>query len=267
MAIRGVRGLRRQQDEAYVLRTQELGDADLIVTLFARHEGKVRGVARAARKSRRRFGGYLEPLSLVEASWVEREGRELHRLESVEGRRSFAPMQSDPLRQAACAVLAEVTDCYAQEAHGEPDAFRLLGAVLDALEQGGNPRLLLRYFEYWMLRIHGLVPDLDRCGQCGRPLKTARSVTLLPGTGLLCAGCSVADDSGTVRLRPADRVLLERIRHESPLSLTTSGKIEASGAGLERLLRGTLEAYAERSFRAYRHFKAAEFLEAGGGQP
>jgi hypothetical protein len=50
------------------------------------------------------------------------------------------------------------------------------------------------------------------------------------------------------------------------LNLTTSGKIETAGAGLERLLRGTLEAYAERSFRAYRHFTAAEFLEAGGGQ-
>ena len=258
--------MRRQQDEAYVLRTQELGEADLIVTLFARHQGKVRGVARSARKSRRRFGGYLEPLSLVEATWVEREGRDLHRLESVEGRRSFAPMQSDPLRQAACAVLAEISDCYAQEAHGEPDAFRLLGAVLEALEQGGNPRLLLRYFEYWMLRIHGLLPDPDRCAECGSALELTRRVTLLPGTGLLCSACSGAANSVAVHLRPAERNLLERIRRESPSELTASGKVESGGAGLERLLRGALEAYAERSFRAYRHFTAAESLETGGGQ-
>jgi len=263
--VRGVRGLRRQQDEAYVLRTQELGDADLIVTLFARHHGKVRGVARSARKSRRRFGGYLEPLSLVDASWVEREGRELHRLESIEGRRSFATMQSDPLRQATCAVLAEVSSCYAQEAHADPDAFRLLGALLEALEKGGNPRLLLRYFEYWMLRIHGLAPDLDGCSQCGGSLHTARSVAVLPGTGLLCAGCSAAGDSRSTRLRPAERALLGRIRRESPADLTASAKLDGGGAGLERLLRGALEVYAERAFRAYRHFTAAETLEGGGG--
>lgn len=265
MGTRGVRRLRRQQDEAYVLRTQELGDADLIVTLFARQQGLVRGVARSARKSRRRFGGYLEPLSLVEACWVEHEERELHRLESLEGRRSFATMQSDPLRQAACAVLAEVSSCYAQEAHGEPDAFRLLGAVLDAMEQGGNPRLLLRYFEYWMLRIHGLVPDMNGCGQCGNPIGKAISVTVLAGSGLLCDECSGSTNSGLNRLRPAGRKLLERIRRESPLELTTCEEVEGGGPGLERLLRGTLEAYAERSFRAYRHFTAAESLELGGG--
>jgi DNA repair protein RecO (recombination protein O) len=255
----------RHQDEAYVLRTQELGDADLIVTLFARHQGQVRGVARSARKSRRRFGGYLEPMTVVEATWVEREGRELHRLEQIEGRRSFATMQADPLRQAACAVLAEITSCYAQEAHGEPDAFRLLGAVLESLERGGQPRLLLRYFEYWMLRIHGLLPDLARCGRCGRKLPDARAVAVAPGTGLLCDDCAATERARPHRLPPAERELLERIRRLNPTAIAETVPAPGCGAALERFLRGTLEAYAEQSFRSYRHFAAAEALDGGGG--
>jgi len=253
--------VKRQQDEAYVLGTQQLGDADLIVTLLARERGKVRGVARSARRSRRRFGGYLEPLSHVDATWVEREGRDLHRLESIEGRRSFAAMQSDPLRQAACAVLAEVTSCIAQEDHAEPEAFRLLGAVLDAMDQGGDPRSLLRYFEYWMLRLHGLAPDTDACGACSRPLDPAKSAAIRSGSGLVCAECARTGPPPTGRFRAADRLSLDRMRREPPTAVV----LEGAGVALEPLLRGTLEAYAERSFRSYRHFNAADSLGSGGG--
>ena len=84
----------RQRDEAFVLRTQELGEADLIVTLLTEHHGQVRAVARSARRSRRRFGGVLEPMTRVRAAWTEREGRDLHGLDEIEARRSFAEMQA-----------------------------------------------------------------------------------------------------------------------------------------------------------------------------
>src|SRR5262245_47823182 len=100
--------MKHRRDEAYVLGTHDLGDNDVIVTLVAERAGRVRGVALSAKRSRRRFGGALEPLSRVHASWIEREGRELHRIESLELERSFAAMQADPARQAACAVLCEI---------------------------------------------------------------------------------------------------------------------------------------------------------------
>ena len=93
-----------------MLRTQELGDSDLIVSLVAREHGKLRGVARAARSSRRRFGGVLEPLTRVRVAWTEKVGRELHRIDSMDCVRSFSEMQADPARQAACAVLSEVSE-------------------------------------------------------------------------------------------------------------------------------------------------------------
>jgi hypothetical protein len=72
--------VRHRTDQAYVLATQELGEADLIMTLLCEHTGLVRGVAPSARKSRKRFGGTLEPMTRVRATWNGKEGRELHRI-------------------------------------------------------------------------------------------------------------------------------------------------------------------------------------------
>src|SRR2546428_4530214 len=73
-----------KESEAIVLRTYPLREADLLVTLFTRLEGKVRGVARSAKKSKRRFGGALEPLTYVRASYEDRERQELARLDFCE---------------------------------------------------------------------------------------------------------------------------------------------------------------------------------------
>src|SRR4029077_5720552 len=73
-----------RQSEALILRTYPFHEADLLVTLFTRAEGKVRGVAKSAMKSKRRFGGALEPLTYVTARWAEKEGQELARLDSFD---------------------------------------------------------------------------------------------------------------------------------------------------------------------------------------
>src|SRR3990172_5379475 len=115
--------MKQRHDEAYVLGTHELGEADLIVTLLAEQAGRVRGVARSARKSRRRFGGALEPMTRVRASWVEKEGRELHRSECLEMARSSATMQADPAVHAACAVFCELGSAVAREGQADPNTF------------------------------------------------------------------------------------------------------------------------------------------------
>ena len=152
-----------------MLATQELGEADVIVTLLGESAGLVRGVAPSARKSRKRFGGTLEPLTRVRATWNEKQGRDLHRIETLELVRSYATMQAEPARQAACAVLAEIFRAVAREDQPEPQGFRLLGAVLDALEGGLDPFAAVRYAEYWTLRLHGVLADPSACADCGAP--------------------------------------------------------------------------------------------------
>ena len=244
--------LMRQQDEAFVLDTRELGEADLIVTLFGQEHGKIRAVAPAARKSRRRFGGLLEPLTCVRASWVERSGRELHRLAEVEGVRSFADMQSDPLRQATCAVLADVASAFAHEGQGDPQAFRLLRAVLDALEGGAEPWTMLRYFEYWTLRVHGLLPDLQSCAVCGRRLPAGPS-RVSSNRAAICAECPRLSGDTEARLTALDREFLSALRRLPPSAMPQP---PSGSNAIELLLRGMLETFAERSFGTYKHFRA-----------
>jgi DNA repair protein RecO (recombination protein O) len=251
--------VKRQCDESYVLETRELGEADLIVTLLACHHGKVRGVARSARRSRRRFGGALEPLTRVRASWVERDGRELHRLEVAECLRSFATMQAEPEVQAACAVIAEIARTFGHEGQGDANGFRLIGAVLEALEDGGRPRTLIRYFEYWTLRIHGLLPDLESCAFCGSVLDSACRTWVVSGRGLRCASCRPDPAAREFPWHSSDRRTLDTFARVAPARIPVEVGRHSGGA-LEAMLRGSLEGFAERSFRTYRHLSSASVL-------
>jgi DNA repair protein RecO (recombination protein O) len=236
------------------LGTSALGEADLIVTLLAEHQGRVRGVAASARKSRRRFGGALEPLTRVSASWVEREGKDLHRIESLEPLRSYAAMQADPALQAACAVLAEITGAVVREEQSDPLTFRLLGSVLDALAQGMGPWIAVRYTEYWLLKLHGVLPDLAHCGGCGEPFGEHALRAAAWGSGLLCKRCP--KPGPTVVLTEADAEALAAFDRQPPSAVRVDGRAARPGGALEALLLGALQAFAERSFRSYRHLKA-----------
>ena len=247
--------MRQYRDEAYVLGTSELGEADLIVTLLAEHHGRVRGVGSSARKSRRRFGGALEPMTRVSASWVEREGRDLHRIDTLEPLRSYASMQSEPACQAAVAVISEITAAIVHDAQPEAATFRLLGAVLEALEGGLHPWIAVRYVEYWTLKLHGVLPDLETCAGCGEPLTPSGTRFVAAAQGLLCARCP--KPQGAVKLGAADRTALATIDRNPPNRLDLGVERARPSGALEALLRGTIEAFAERSFRSYRHLRAA----------
>jgi DNA repair protein RecO (recombination protein O) len=241
------------------LGTSELGEADLIVTLLCQEQGRVRGVAPSARKSRRRFGGALEPLTRVNASWVEKDGRELHRIDGLEPLRSYAAMQSDPATQAACAVLAEIAGSVIREDQPEPDTFRLLGAVLEALEQGMPAWGAVRYAEYWLLKLHGVLPDLAHCATCGEPLPEGR-LPVASGAGLHCPRCPVPEHGNA--LTADDRAALASIDRMPPSKAEIAKHSARPGGALDTLLRGALQQFAEKSFRTYRHLRAATAMDA-----
>src|ERR1700751_6045748 len=122
-----------KESEAVVLRTYPLREADLLVTFFTRNEGKVRGVARAAKKSKKRFGGALEPLTYVRAFYEDRERQELARLDSLEG--LGAPLASEGTypRATALAHVAELLDELLPDREANDAVFRLALSVLQEL--------------------------------------------------------------------------------------------------------------------------------------
>ncbi len=240
-------------DEAFLLDSTRLGEADLILTLFAREAGTVRGVARSAKNSRKRFGGALEPMSRVRLNWTERSGRDLQRIDSLDLLQSYAEMQSDPNLQAACAVLAEITRAMAGENDPDERFFRLLGAVLDGMQDGLGPFAAVRYFEFWALRVHGMLPDLTRCSGCHESL-AGREVRLTsPDLGMRCPGCP-PEAGMEVRVPEADSLsFLSRVADSPPSALADMETACRPGRTLDWFLRRGLEASAERGFRSYRH--------------
>jgi len=250
--------LKQHHDEAFVLGTLKLGEADLLVTLLAENDGRVRGVAPSARRSRKRFGGMLEPLTRVRARWSEKDGRELHRIESLDLMRSYAAMQADPARQAACAVLAEVAVAVAREGQPDRKGFRLLGAVLDAIDAGLDPWIAVRYFELWTLRLHGVLPDLSTCVSCSRGLGREESVWAWKGgEGLRCSECARSPGSAYRQLGREDRQFLDAAVASPPELMGPHRYASRPGGALDHFLRTALESFVERPFRAYKHLTAA----------
>ncbi|MFZ0393008.1 MAG: DNA repair protein RecO [Terracidiphilus sp.] len=183
--------------EAVILRTWPVQEADLIVSFFTRDYGKMRGVAKSALRSRRRFGGALEPMTVAQAWFAEKPRQELARLDQLEIVRSPLAQSVDPTRLAILSFYAELLDEALPERDPQEAIFRLLLSVLDQTSpakpanggqspgpQSTGPWMPLTYFSLWMTRLMGLLPDLAHCIVCGEALHEPRGRPGLIVSGL-----------------------------------------------------------------------------------
>jgi DNA repair protein RecO (recombination protein O) len=159
----------QRQGEAIVLRTWPFLEADLLVSLFTREQGRVKGVARHALRSRRRFGGALEPMTHVRATYWERPRQELVRLDSFEILSSPLMLPVDYARTAALELVAEVLEELPEGAVDDA-VFRLALAVMEEM-QVGRVWMPVTYFCLWMNRLMGWMPELGHCIVCGLDLR------------------------------------------------------------------------------------------------
>jgi DNA repair protein RecO (recombination protein O) len=175
--------------EAIVLRSWPFHEADLLVSLFTREQGKVKGVARHAMRSRRRFGGALEPGTYVRAHYTERPRQDLVRLDQFEILWSPLTAPVDALRLAGMQFVVEVLDEAMPDLAADDNVFRLAMTCLTVMEgetrvQGLGPRgqsaesvsgssvlVAATYFAVWMSRLMGWWPDLGHCAACGLDLR------------------------------------------------------------------------------------------------
>jgi DNA repair protein RecO (recombination protein O) len=149
--------------ETYVLRTYPFRESDLIVSFFTRDQGKLRGVARRARKPKSTFGSGLERLSLVNLSYSQKETRELVNLNSCDLLQSQFDLLQDFEASIALDYIAEVSDHLLPPNEPNERFFRLLAAVLD-YTHGRTPGAVwaaITYFTVWATRLSGFLPDLN----------------------------------------------------------------------------------------------------------
>jgi len=187
--------MRNYTVDALVLRTYRYGEADRIVVFLTEDRGKKRGVAKNATVSRRRFGAALEPLTRGRVAYVERESRELVRIDRIEPR--LTPLGATAGRAAGDAAhvlghagyFAELLDEWAPEGAPNERLFRLGAAIGEALAGSSSIEALARYFEYWVLRLEGVYPALDVCPRCGRATLSQGAWLAMADRTYVCLEC------------------------------------------------------------------------------
>jgi DNA repair protein RecO (recombination protein O) len=180
---------------AIVLRWRAYGESDKIATLLTEQFGKLTGIAKGAKNSRRRFANSLEPLARVRVHFRQRPGASLAFLESCE-LLSQTGAFSEPTRFAYGSYLIELADRLTIEEDPVHSLYALLADALIQLEQAPATTSFLRAFELQLLTGAGFEPQLDACGRCQRSWQVDETawLSLHHGT-VVCTPCRAADDA------------------------------------------------------------------------
>lgn len=231
-----------KESEAIVLRTYPLREADLLVTLFTRLEGKMHGVARSAKKSKRRFGGALEPLTYVRAFYDLRERQELARLDACEVLESPLASEVSYARAVALGHIAELLDELLPDRESNDAIFRLTLSVLHVLT-GPEIWMPVTYFELWLTRLVGFLPELTDCVVCGRNLNGSRAYFHALADGLMCL-----DDKRLVssEISSESRTLAGQMFRAPVESFAGMPWPKSQGADLRKLLIQILQRHIEK---------------------
>ena len=231
---------------AIVLRSWPFEEADLIVSLLTREQGRVKGVARHAMRSRRRFGGALEPMTVVLARYTERPKQDLVRLDAFEIIASPLSDAVDWKRVAGLQLLSEVIEEALPELAPEDAVFRLTIAVLGELRTG-QVMLPTAYFCLWMARLMGWMPALGHCAVCGLYLRGGAAWWSPKADGLTCEDDRRPD---SVRLRAVEVEAVRAVLREGVGEVMAEQWVVGVAGALLEFGVGLLERHLQKRLRS-----------------
>ncbi len=198
---------------AVVLNSIDYGESDRILAFFTKEHGKVRGIAKGARRSRKRFVGNLDPLCHIKLNYFRGAG-ELARVEDASLIEGFQNLKTDIERLSNACYLLELVSEMTREGQVLPRVYGMLSGFLRMMDSGvGADGCLLRFFEIRLLDALGFMPCIDRCVVCSKPVDGAvdgagrlNGFSLEKG-GIVCGGCTAVGllpiSKGTARLLSA----------------------------------------------------------------
>ncbi|WP_242345147.1 DNA repair protein RecO [Anaeromyxobacter terrae] len=237
---------------ALVLRAVDYGESDRVVTLFTHERGKVSAFARGARASRRRFGGALEPFTLVAAEARERAGSDMFGLDSVAVLRAHGAIRGDLARIACAGYASELARELVRDHEPHAELLALLLEYLGALDAAPARPAGLRAFELGALRAAGLMPRLDACAVCGGTVPAEGRVRFDPAHGgTLCPACAPAAAPGAPWLSAPTATALARLQAEG-LRGAEAGLSPQAGREARDVLAAFIEHHLGRRLAARR---------------
>jgi DNA repair protein RecO (recombination protein O) len=193
--------------EAVVLRHSDWGEADRLVTLFSREYGKLRSVAKGARRIKSRKAGHLEPFTKV--ALLLARGRDLWIITQAETVDAFLGLGADLVRTANASYVLELLDKITYDEGENRALYALLVETLQRLEKGEDPFLAIRYYEIRLLDLMGFRPELFQCVGCLKEIEPEDQFFSAMQGGVLCPACGFGA-SGAI---PISMLALKYLRH------------------------------------------------------
>jgi DNA repair protein RecO (recombination protein O) len=206
--------------DAVVLRHSDYGEADRLLTLYTRQLGKMRVMAKGARKIASRKAGHIEPFTHVRLQLAK--GRDMFLVTQADTVDAYLPLREDLILTSHASYVMELLDRFTYEDETENSStFRLLTDTLPRLASLSDAWLVIRYFEMRLLDHLGFRPQLRECANCGREIKAEDQFFSFSAGGVICPRCG----QGLPNLHNITVDALKYLRH-----FQRSGYVEASRA-------------------------------------
>ena len=229
--------------EAVVLHRQDLGEADRLLTVYSLDYGKLRLVAKGARRPRSRKAGHLEPFTRVRLLLAR--GRELDIITQAEAIETYPGVQDDLIHLGQAAYVVEMLDRFTVEREVNRTLYYLLIQTLERLVDCGKPAAAIRYYELHLLDQVGYRPELFRCLGCGAEIRPQDQFFSPAEGGVLCPACG----SRRKNARRISLTALKVMRHyqRNTFAVATSVRIRAQiFSEIEQMMEEYLSYHLER---------------------
>jgi len=242
---------RTYRSEAIVLKRTDFGEADRLLTLFTRDFGKVRAIAKGARKPQSRKTGHVELFMRTTCFFAK--GRDIDILTQAEMVDAYLALREDLVRTTYAAYAVELLDRFTVDEDAHPDIYNLLANALDWLAHHEDVMLVARYFELRLLSLSGFRPQLFNCVASGEPIEEQDQFFSAELGGFLSPAMHSADQ----RAKPVSAIAVKVLRYLQTRSWDTVQVL-----GLKRPLHRELETLMHYylTFILERNLKSVDFL-------
>ena len=228
---------RSYRSEGVVLKSTPLGEAGLIVTVYTREAGKLRAIARGARKPTSKMVGHLEPLNRVDLALASSRLDGIDTITQAQVVDSFAAIKADLEAVSRAIYLAELVEGFGTEGNANPELYSLLLDSVRFLNDSPKVALILHYFELHLLHCSGFMPELYRCVDCRDVLSPGEHLFSPGAGGTLCPRCCPSD----VRIMRLSVQALKVLRFLDRTRPAELSKVRVT-TGLQTELKGLLSA-------------------------
>lgn len=175
---------------AIILNSLDYGESDRILSLYTGEFGKLKGIAKGARRSKKRFPNALEPFSLLHVIFSKRERDTLVLIENCDVINHHSGIRENLDKTLVSSYLLELTDKFTQEGKKDMALFQLLKNFLHMIDTGIYSEELIRFFEIRLLKLSGYEPVFDRCMLCNKPVSHEELYRFVPSKGgIKCKTC------------------------------------------------------------------------------